>query len=216
MLKNLYRQCPENHYPYIIQSGDTLHDIASRLEVSVSRILAANPGVDPYNLRIGQTLCIPACLPNHVAIIIQPGDTLYKIAQTYNVSIASILRANPSVDPYYLRVGQRICIPLACSANYGETIAAMQSDINMLIAENNVQKTHESNYGDSSQTTRVLKAADGELQFDAAPVVFSDNYMGHYTAGQSYPYYSDAAMGGQRGITVKDNFGVWHSFGYNL
>jgi LysM repeat protein len=112
---NYYRQCPVNHYPYIIQPGDTLISIAYRLEVSVSRILASNPGIDPYNLRIGQVTCIPACPPNHTAIIIQPGDTLYKIAQEYNVTIASILEANPSIDPNYLRVGQRICIPSACA-----------------------------------------------------------------------------------------------------
>lgn len=216
MLYNFSRQCPPNHYPYVIQQGDTLNIISSRLEVSVSRILDANPGLDPYNLRIGQTICIPSCLPGHTPLIIQPGDTLYKISQTYNVSIESILAANPGVDPNYLRVGQRICIPQACPSNYGEIIAAMQSDINMLKSESDIQKTEESNYGNSTSKTYVLKATNSELQFDAAPVVFPGNYAGHYTAGRSYPYYSDAAMGGQRGITVKDNFGVWHSFGYHV
>ncbi|MBB6216096.1 LysM repeat protein [Anaerosolibacter carboniphilus] len=219
MLYDLYRQCPANHYPYTIQPGDTLNSIAYRLEVSVSRIIASNPGVDPYNLRVGQILCIPACPPNHTAKIIQPGDTLYKIAQAYRVTITSILEANPGIDPNYLRVGQRICIPSACAADhsdYQEMIAAMQKDINMLKAESNVQQTAESNYGNATQTTRVLKVSDRELQFDAAPVVFAGNYRGNYTQGKSYPYYTDAAMGGQRGITVKDNFGVWHSFGYRV
>ncbi len=216
---NFYRQCPENHYPYIIQPGDTLNYIASRLEVNVSRILAANPGIDPYNLRVGQNICIPACPPNHTAKIIQPGDTLYRIAQAYNVSISSILEANPGIDPNYLRAGQRICIPSAYTPEYSgfqETIAAMQGDINMLKAESTVQQTEEANYGSSTQRTLVLKVTDSELQFDAAPVVFSGNYTGYYTAGRNYPYYADAAMGGQRGITVKDNFGVWHSFGYHV
>lgn len=35
-----YRQCPEDHYAYTIQPGDTLNSIAFRLENSVSRILA--------------------------------------------------------------------------------------------------------------------------------------------------------------------------------
>lgn len=110
----VYRQCPENHYPYVIQPGDTLNIIALRLEVLVSRIIAANPGIDPYNLQIGQSICIPACPPNHDAYIIQPGDTLYQIARRFNVTIQSILEANPSVDPNYLRVAQRICIPSGC------------------------------------------------------------------------------------------------------
>lgn len=109
------RQCSENHYPYVVQAGDTLNYIAFRLEKSVSRILAANPGLDPYNLRIGQVICIPACPPNHRPLIIQRVDTLYQISQRYGVTIESILEANPSVDPNYLRVGQRICIPSACA-----------------------------------------------------------------------------------------------------
>lgn len=213
---NFTRQCPSNHYPYIVQPGDTINNIASRLGVGASRILAANPGVNPYNLSIGQTLCIPACPPDHTAYIIKSGDTLYKISQLYNVSISAILTANPSVDPNYLRVGQRICIPQACPSNYRATIAAMQSDINMLKAESNAQKIEESNYGNSTRRTRVLQVTDRQIQFDAAPAVFSGNYTGHYTAGQSYPYYAEAASGGQRGITVKDNFGVWHIFGYHV
>lgn len=111
---NLYHQCPENHYPYVIQPGDTLYFIANRLEVVLSRLIAANPGIDPYHLRIGQVICVPACPPNHNAYIIQPGDTLYEIAQKFNVTMESILEANPSVDLEYLRIAQRICIPAPC------------------------------------------------------------------------------------------------------
>ncbi|MGE4283457.1 MAG: beta-N-acetylhexosaminidase [Clostridia bacterium] len=125
-------QCPANHYPYVIQPGDTLYRIGNRLGVSVSRIIASNPGIDPYYLRISQVLCIPACLPNHTTRIIQAGDTLYKIAQEYNVSVESILRANLGVDPYYLRVGQILCIPLGCPSGYsaytvksGDTLSAI-------------------------------------------------------------------------------------------
>lgn len=108
----LKRQCPNNHYPYIIQAGDSLYSISLRLEVSLKRILEANPGINPYRLRIGQIICIPACPPNYTEYIIQPGDTLSKIAIKFNVTIESILKANPSVDPNYLRIAQRICIPI--------------------------------------------------------------------------------------------------------
>ena len=110
-----FHPCPIDHYPYIIQPGDTLQYIANRLEVVLSRLIAANPGIDPYNLRIGQVICIPACPPNHRAYIIQQGDTLFKIARAFNVTIASLLEANPSIDPRSLRVAQRICIPSACA-----------------------------------------------------------------------------------------------------
>jgi LysM repeat protein len=219
MLTGYFRQCPANHYPYTVQAGETLSSIAMRLEVSLARIMAANPGVNPYYLQIGQVLCIPACPPHHTPKMIEPGDTLYHIAQTYGVTVASILEANPGVDPNYLRVGQRLCIPAATVPGHVDcqaVIAAMQSDIDMLKAESSAQQTEQANYGTSTQTTRALKVTGSELQFDAAPVVFAGNFVGHYTAGSSYPYYADAASGGQRGITVKDNFGVWHSFGYHV
>lgn len=134
----MYNQCPEDHYPYVIQPGDTLQFIANRLEVLLSRILAANPGIDPYNLRIGQIICIPACPPNHKAYILQPGDTLYELARTFNVTIASILEANPSVDPQSLRVAQRICIPTACAPTNPDIrlqITQMQNEIDRLKAK---------------------------------------------------------------------------------
>src|SRR5699024_1173559 len=101
---NNSRQCQADQYLYAIQPGDTLNYIALRLEKSVSRIMAANPGLDPFNLRVGQIICVPACPPNHRPIIIQPGDTLYRISQTNGITIASILEANPIVDPSYLSV----------------------------------------------------------------------------------------------------------------
>ena len=216
MQYNNSRQCPANYYPYIIQPGDTLYFIINRFNVSISRILAANPGLNINNLRIGQTICIPSCPLNHTAYIIKPGDTLYRIAQAYNVSVSSILMANPSVEANYLRVGQRICIPTAPQSNCSQITAAMQSDIDMLKVDSDSQKISESNYGNSTKTTRVQIVTATELRFDAAPVTFPGNYVGHFTAGQSYHYYADSASGGQRGINVKDNFGVWHLFGYQV
>ena len=43
---------------------------------------------------------------------VRPGDSLWKIADRYNLYIKDILRANPRLrKAKYLRVGQRICIP---------------------------------------------------------------------------------------------------------
>lgn len=192
--------------------------IAFRLEASVMRILAANPGLDPNNLQVGQVICIPSCPPNHVSRIIERGDTLYQIAQDYGVSVASILEANPGVDPNSLRVGQRLCIPQFGGApdvtGQRETITAMQSDIRLLIADNSVQQTHQSNYGTPAQTTRVLSVTPREIRFEAVPVTFAGAFRGHFTAGRRYAYYVDASMGGRRTLNAKDNFGVWHSFNY--
>ncbi len=128
MVYDLYRQCPANHYSYVIRSGDTLYGIAYRFNVGMEGILASNPGLAPNNLRIGQTLCIPVCPPDHAVGIIEPGDTLYKIAQAHNISLSSLLASNPGIDPNRLVVGQRICIPVVCpSGNTSYTVRSGDS-----------------------------------------------------------------------------------------
>ncbi len=44
---------------YAIRSGDTLYAIAARYNTTVNRIIAANPGIVPTNLRIGQRIRVP-------------------------------------------------------------------------------------------------------------------------------------------------------------
>ncbi|MEI7024904.1 M14 family zinc carboxypeptidase [Paenibacillus sp. y28] len=44
---------------YVIQAGDTLYDIARRFTISLAALQAANPGIDPVRLRIGQTIVLP-------------------------------------------------------------------------------------------------------------------------------------------------------------
>lgn len=42
---------------------------------------------------------------------IQSGDTFAKLAKKYGVSLDAIIKANPSVNPSRLRIGQKIAIP---------------------------------------------------------------------------------------------------------
>ncbi len=51
--------CPGGTFPYIIKAGDTYYSIARRYSIGVQDLIDANPGVDPNNLSIGQTICVP-------------------------------------------------------------------------------------------------------------------------------------------------------------
>lgn len=51
--------CPPNSMPYTIKAGDTFYTIAGTFGISLDAILAANPGVDPNRLFIGQVICVP-------------------------------------------------------------------------------------------------------------------------------------------------------------
>jgi len=110
------RQCPSGTVSYVIRSGDTLFSLAARFNTTVQAIIAANPGIDPNNLMIGQVICIPQPVgpppcPGGRFYTIQPGDTLFRIARFFNVTVDAILQANPGLDPDSLVVGRIICIP---------------------------------------------------------------------------------------------------------
>ena len=62
--------------------------------------------------------------------VIEPGDTLYKLARKYDVKLFDIMRLNPYVNVYNLQIGDEICIPTMASrpekiyvVNEGDTIS---------------------------------------------------------------------------------------------
>lgn len=189
------RTCPTGTMPYTIKAGDTLYAIARTFGISLDALLAANPGVDPNRLSIGQVICVPTatsppptsscptlrvgsrgasvkylqqllldngfnpgsidgifgsrtqsaviafqksknlapdgivgimtwtalganchhqpstCPGGTTAYTIKAGDTLYRLAQRFNTTVEAIERANPTINPNDLQIGQVICIP---------------------------------------------------------------------------------------------------------
>lgn len=51
-------QCPFGAVFYRINPGDTLFLISQMYNTTIDGILATNPGIDPYNLYIGQVICL--------------------------------------------------------------------------------------------------------------------------------------------------------------
>uniref|UniRef100_A0A7C2E328 LysM peptidoglycan-binding domain-containing protein n=1 Tax=Ammonifex degensii TaxID=42838 RepID=A0A7C2E328_9THEO len=101
---------------YTIRPGDSYFSLARRFNTTVEAIAAANPGVDPTNLKLGQTICIPVppvpgpC-PGGFVYIIQAGDTFFSLARRFGTTVEALIATNPGVDPDRLQVGQQICIP---------------------------------------------------------------------------------------------------------
>jgi LysM repeat protein len=51
---------PPGAQTYVVQAGDIPVTIAEKFGITVEELLAANPGIDPRGLQIGQVLIIPA------------------------------------------------------------------------------------------------------------------------------------------------------------
>ena len=119
----LIEMCPSNATQHVVEEGDTLWKLSQSSGVSVQNIMDANPGINPQNLQIGSTLCIPAnsvsptslhtCPKRTFSYTVRSGDTLWKLAQIYGTNVQDILDANPGTDPQNLQIGSTLCIPAA-------------------------------------------------------------------------------------------------------
>lgn len=96
---------PKGHWA---KAGDSFFLIAQTFGVSLDALLAANPGVNPDRLFIGQVICVPTGIFSYT---IKAGDTFFILAERYNTKLNAIQRANPNVNPNNLQIGQIICIP---------------------------------------------------------------------------------------------------------
>ena len=99
---------------YIVQAGDTLSFIASRFNVSLDDLIAANPSVDPNILSQGQQVVIPG-LEGVTGIlgteVITFGDTLRSLSRRTQVSDAQLIKLNRLVSPTELYVGISMIVP---------------------------------------------------------------------------------------------------------
>ncbi len=102
-----------------VQWGDTLSGIAAQCGTTVNVIRAANPRLGWW-VYAGQVLFIPngsASIPvppptSGDTYIVQPGDTLAKIAARTGCRLSSILAANPQIqNPSLIYAGQVINLP---------------------------------------------------------------------------------------------------------
>ena len=99
---------------YIVQSGDTLYNIALRFNISVNDLIAANPSVDPNSLAVGQQLVIPGLEGVSGVLdteIISFGDTLRSLIRRTQVSDELLKKLNHMVSPSELYVGASLIIP---------------------------------------------------------------------------------------------------------
>jgi LysM repeat protein/N-acetylmuramoyl-L-alanine amidase len=100
---------------YIVQVGDSLWKIANQFGITVDALKAAN-GLTNNLISIGQQLLIPTVTPepsvpgDYIVYTVQAGDSLWKIANQYGVSVDDIIELN-QLDTTTLTINQQLLIP---------------------------------------------------------------------------------------------------------
>ena len=111
----------ERSTPWIheVAWGDTLSTIAQRYGVSVQSVVEANHLSDANHIYAGQRLVIPRSQappdsgPStpEATHLVQPGETLFRIAISYGITVEQIMSANELASPERIYAGQVLIIP---------------------------------------------------------------------------------------------------------
>jgi LysM repeat protein len=118
---------PATPHEYTVAKGDSFYTIAKKFGVTIKAIEAANPGIEPTKLQIGQKLQIPAAPGTAAEPAVTPGalemghsgeqvytvksgDTLTKIANQFGTTIKALRSAN-NLETDKIKVGQKLKIP---------------------------------------------------------------------------------------------------------
>lgn len=99
---------------YVVKKGDSLWSIANSYGITVDELVKAN-NLQSNLLNIGQTLTIPTKeieIPSEEfeVYIVQKGDSLYKIANMFDVSVDDIIKLN-NLGTTSLSINQQLLIP---------------------------------------------------------------------------------------------------------
>lgn len=105
----------EGEVLYTVKSGDNLYAIARKYNVTVDAIKNAN-NLTSNLLTIGKNLIIPVTTTesSYNTYVVKSGDTLYGIANKYNISVDKLKSAN-NLTSNSLSIGQRLIIPSSTS-----------------------------------------------------------------------------------------------------
>lgn len=100
---------------YEIKVGDTLYSISRRYNVDINSIIMANPFVNVYNLRVGDTICLP-CIPHnnyahYTTYLVEEGDTLGSVTSKNGINIADLMELN-DIHSINLMPGTTLSVPI--------------------------------------------------------------------------------------------------------
>lgn len=125
---------------YIVKSGDTLYKIAQQFNLTVQDLINLN-NLSNTNLSVGQVLKIKGSASDtpETTYTVVKGDSLYAIANKYNVSVQDIIDAN-NLKSTALSIGQKLIIPTQSNSNLytvksGDSLYKIANDFGITVNE---------------------------------------------------------------------------------
>ena len=174
---------------YVVQAGDSMWRVSQKVGVSVNDLKSIN-SLDSNILRIGQMLYLEekpevasqaAPVQNPQPTQAQPkiiyhtvvsGDSLYRIAMAYNVSVQDIKESN-GLSSNALSLGQRLMITkTATTTNYGSnnnigSESSTNSDIDTSIGDGSGKGDNSSSVGDTGNISKYEQNKKEVINLDA-------------------------------------------------
>ena len=105
---------------YIVKPGDTLWNISKKLGISVEDLKKFND-LTSNLLTIGQVLLLTSVLPKEAEYIVKAGDTLFSIANKYNLTVDKLKVLN-NLNDNILKVGQKLNVSEINDSDYDKYI----------------------------------------------------------------------------------------------
>ena len=135
---NAEAKANKNTIHYTIKKDDTFYLLSKRFNSSVKKISSMNTKMDPLNLRIGSKIKFPVGLGIEIHHV-KKGDTLGKIAGTYNSNVYTIAEKNYIVNPDLIYTGDILAITKSSEADKGNSTknTVSQKVINAIVNDLN-------------------------------------------------------------------------------
>lgn len=114
---------------------------------------------------------------NGITHTIKQGDTLYSISRKHKIPLAMILRANPYVDVYNLKVGDTICVPVDNSNGLGVPEENRRND-NVIMLDNMMERNDretDRNYMDDVTDNQRNSMVNDGMMMDVMDSVRENN-----------------------------------------
>lgn len=97
---------------YIVEDRETLADILRKFDLSIQELQEENAALNVFSIRPGQMLRIrKKDEGKKCAYILEEDETIFTVAQKFNLTVIDILKANPNLRPLEIKQGIKIILP---------------------------------------------------------------------------------------------------------